>query len=140
MDVVSWGEFCEREHELSSQVSARITGRLSYLSTVRSDGFPRIHPVGLNVRAERLIVPMSPTSPKGKDLRRSGVYAAHCAVEDNNGGRGEVLLTGVAVECEASDEFRARGWITFDLRIGEVLSIVNEGSGPVAERWRARSN
>ena len=137
MDVVSWGEFAARDPRLSSHVAERFTGRLCYLATVRADGHPRVHPVGLNIRGDRLIVPMSPTSPKGKDLRRSGRYSAHCAVEDNNGGQGEVLLTGMAHECDAAEEFRSRGWITFDLSIGEVLSIVNDGSGPVVERWRA---
>jgi hypothetical protein len=37
----------------------------------------------------------------------------------------------------SATEFRDRGWITFDLSIGEMLSVVNDGSGPVAERWRA---
>jgi len=140
VDVVSWGEFAQRNARLSSHVAERITGRLCYLATIRPDGLPRVHPVGLNIRGDQLIVPMSPTSPKGKDLQRSGGYSAHCAVEDNNGGRGEVLLTGIARECAAADEFRSRGWATFDLWIGEVLSIVNDGSGPVVERWRARGS
>ena len=136
MDVVSWGEFAASHARLSAHVAERITGRLCYLATIRADGHPRVHPVGLNIRGARLIVPMSPTSPKGKDLRRSGRYSAHCAVEDGNGGGGEVLLTGMAHEVDADEEFRSRGWITFDLGIGEVLSVVNDGSGPVAERWR----
>lgn len=137
MDVVSWGEFSARDARLSSRVAERITGRLCYLATIRSDGHPRVHPVGLNIRGTQLIVPMSATSPKGKDLRRSRRYAAHCAVEDGNGGQGEVLLTGLAHECDAAEEFQSRGWITFDLLIGEVLSVLNDGSGPVVERWRA---
>lgn len=139
MQVVSWGEFAERDPRLASHVAERITGRLCYLATIRSDGHPRVHPVGLNIRGTQLIVPMSPTSPKGKDLRRSGRYSAHCAVDDNNGGQGEVLLTGIAHECDAAEEFRSRGWVTFDLSIGEVLSVVNDGSGPVIERWRPKA-
>lgn len=139
MDVVTWGEFAAIDARLSAHVAERITGRLCYLATIRADGLPRVHPVGLNVRGSQLIVPMSPSSPKGADLRRTGRYAAHCAVEDNNGGGGEVLLTGSATACEASEEFRSRGWITFDLRIGEVLSIVDDGSGRMIERWRATS-
>ena len=140
MDVVSWGEFAAREARLSAHVAERISGRLCYLATIRSDGHPRVHPVGLNIRGEQLIVPMSPTSPKGKDLRRSGRYSAHCGVEDSTGGQGEVLLSGMAQECEAAEEFGSRGWITFDLLIGEVLSVVNDGSGPVIERWQARES
>src|SRR5215212_6326090 len=103
MDVVSWGEFSARDARLSVHVAERISGRLCYLATIRSDGHPRVHPVGLNIRGGQLIVPMSPTSPKGKDLRRSGRYSAHCAVEDNDGGHGEVLLTGMAHECDPAE-------------------------------------
>ena len=137
MEAVSWGAFVARDARLSSHVAERITGRLCYLATVRSDGHPRVHPVGLNIRGDQLIVPMSPTSPKGKDLLRTGRYAAHCAVEDSNGGGGEVLLTGLAHACDAAEEFRSRGWITFELSIGEVLSVVHGGAGPEIERWRA---
>ena len=140
MDVVSWGELAAREPRLAGHVAERITGRLSYLATIRPDGHPRVHPVGLHIRDDRLIVPMTPTSPKGKDLRRSGRWSAHCAVEDSFGGGGEVLLTGSARECDAPEELRSRGWVTFELSIGEVLSIVNDGSGPVVERWRAAAS
>ena len=137
MDVVSWGHFSHERPDLAERVATRFTDRLCYLATMRPDGFPRVHSVGVNIRDDSLIVAMLPTSPKGRDLRRSGRYAVHCAVEDNQGGAGEVLLTGSATECEPAEEFRTRGWMTFDLHVGEVLLVDNDGSGPVATRWSA---
>ena len=115
-----------------------MTAGLCYLATVRADGHPRVHPVGLHVRGDRLVVPMQPSSPKGHDLRRTGRYAVHCSVEDSDGGAGEVLVTGLAEECAPDDDFRARGWTMFDLHVGEVLVVTNDGSGARAARWRAK--
>jgi hypothetical protein len=81
---------------------------------------------------------MTPTSPKGKDLRNNGYFAAHCTVEDTNGGGGEVLLTGTAEEVEPTDAFAARGWIAFELRVAEVLSVRHATDGETAvQRWKA---
>lgn len=140
MQCIGWGELRAREPALSAQVADRLTGGLCYLATVRADGHPRVHPVGVNVRGDRLIVPMQPSSPKGHDLRRTGRFAVHCTVEDSNGGAGEVLVSGLARECEAAEEFASRGWVTFDLGIGEILVVTNDGSGPRVRRWRAGSS
>ena len=137
MRCVTWGDFRSREPELSELVGDRLTAGLCYLATVRADGHPRVHPVGVNPRDGQLIVPMRPSSPKGHDLRRTGRFALHCTVEDSSGGAGEVLVSGLARECDAAEEFSSRGWITFDLGIGEVLVVTNGGSGARVTRWRA---
>lgn len=58
------------------------------------------------------MVPMKPTSPKGVDIRRDEPVALHCAVEDNQGGGGEVPVTGVGSEIHVPEDFAERGWIT----------------------------
>jgi hypothetical protein len=55
---------------------------------------------------------MKPTSPKGVDIRRDEPVALHCAVEDNQGGGGEVPVTGVGSEIHVPEDFAERGWIT----------------------------
>ena len=139
MNVVDWATFESRQPELAAHVSERLTEGVSYLSTVRPDGFPRVHPVGLHVRDGQLLVPMMPTSPKGRDLERTGQYAAHCTVEDNMGGGGEVLVTGLAERTTPPPDFADRGWIAFRLRLGEVQAVRHTaGSGqPAVTRWRA---
>jgi hypothetical protein len=52
---------------------------------------------------------MRATSPKGGDTGRDGRFALHCAVEDNQGGGGEVLVTGVGSEIDAPQDFTERG-------------------------------
>jgi Pyridoxamine 5'-phosphate oxidase len=136
-DAVAWAEFEASDGELAEHARRRLTQGVCYLATMRPDGFPRVHPVGAHVRDGRLVVPMKPTSPKGADIRRDGRFALHCTVEDTQGGGGEVLVTGVASEVEAPDDFARRGWITFDLRVGEVLSIhyPERDDRPVVRRW-----
>lgn len=139
VQTARWGEFVEREPELSEHVLARLSAAPCYLATVRKDGWPRVHPVGVNDRSPALVVVMYPTSPKGHDLRRSGMYALHGVVEDNVGGGGEVLITGTAVPAEATEEDERRGWIAFELLVGEVLSVryVGEEATALSERWSA---
>jgi hypothetical protein len=136
-DAVDWAELEASDAELAEHARQRLTGGICYLATVRPDGFPRVHPVGAHVRDGRLVVPMKPTSPKGADLRRDGRYALHGTVEDRQGGGGEIMVTGVATEIEAPDDFAARGWIAFDLRIGEVLSVryPERDDRPLVTRW-----
>lgn len=137
MDAVDWAHFEASNGELAEHVQRRLTRGLCYLSTIRPDGFPRVHPVGVHVRSGQLMVPMTPTSPKGADIRRNGCFALHCAVEDNQGGGGEVLVTGVGSEIDAPDDFTEGGWIAFHLRIAEVLSVRHppHEDRPVVTRW-----
>lgn len=137
LDAVDWARFEASNGELAQHVARRLTGGLCYLSTIRPDGFPRVHPVGVHIRGGRLLVPMNSTSPKGADIRRNGRFALHCSVEDNQGGGGEVMVTGVGTEIDAPDDFAARGWTAFHLEIAEVLAVrhpVGEERPHVA-RW-----
>ena len=139
METVDWRTFASQQPDLATHAEGRLTAGISYLSTVRKDGFPRVHPVGLHIRDGQLLVPMLPTSPKGRDLERTGIYAAHCAVEDTMGGDGEVLVTGLAERTTVDDDFAARGWIAFHLKVGEVQAVQHtaESDRPQATRWRA---
>ena len=78
---------------------------------------------------------MTRRAPKGKDLPRDNRFALDCTVEANNGGGGEVQLSGVAREAPAPPQFAASGWIAFDLEIAEILSITHGDNGPVVTRW-----
>ena len=138
MQVVDWVEFEEADPELASHVRSRLIAGLCYLATIRPDGLPRVHPVGVQVRDGRLIVPMTPTSPKGGDIKRDGRFALHCSVENNYGGEGEVLVTGLGSQIEPPTEFAERGWIAFHLRIAEVLSVrhIDREDRPQVQRWK----
>ena len=74
----------------------RLDERIAYLATVTADGAPRVHPVSPFIGAGHLFVYMEPTSPKVRDLERDPRYSLHCAVENNDGGEGELSVSGRA--------------------------------------------
>ena len=140
MEAVPWGEFARRQPELAGHVQERLGRAPCYLGTLRPDGSPRVHPVGpLVPRGASLVVTMYPSSPKGHDLRRNGRYALHAAVEDTSGGKGEVLVSGTAIDAKPGDEDRAKGYVVFELLIAEVLATTYDRSDwtPVRTRWKA---
>lgn len=94
---MSWRKFEFAAPELAALGTARLTGRIAYLATIRADGAPRVHPVSPFISHVTLFVYMEPTSPKGNDLRRDSRYAMHCSVEDTSGGGGEFCVRGRAV-------------------------------------------
>ena len=138
MDAVRWAEFAAAEPELSAHVLARLQAAPCYLGTVREDGWPRVHPIGVEVRDGDLVVVMYPSSPKRRDLLRDGKFALHGVVEDNVGGGGEVLVTGVADERPASEADVSKGYVAFDFLVGEVLAVhyVGDNADPVRRRWK----
>jgi len=92
--VARWLEFAATNDQLASFVEERLKRAPCYFATVREDAWPRVHPVGpLVLRNGALCASMYPTSPKCHDVRRTGQYALHCAVENGVGGAGEVLVT-----------------------------------------------
>ena len=139
MNVVSWGQFAEADGQLAAYAESRLATAICYFATMRSDGWPRVHPIGPVTPIDgRVLVAMLPTSPKARDLERDGRYAVHCTVEDSNGGGGEVLLTGLASHAEPTEHFRSRGWIAFELLVGELRSTrFNPDLGrPESTVWR----
>jgi hypothetical protein len=67
---------------------------LGFLSTVRADGGPRLHPVCPVLTAGRLLAHVVP-SPKRADLHRDGRYALHSFPAEGN--EDAFYLTGRAV-------------------------------------------
>jgi len=124
---------------LAEHVRKRLGAGICFLATSRPDGWPRVHPIGPAVPEDgTIVVGMLPTSPKGHDLLRNGRYALHCVVEDGYGGGGEVLLTGTAAPREPTSEQRQRGWVAFELLVGEVLTTTYDHAQqhPVSTRWK----
>src|SRR5437879_4392874 len=144
MESVPWSAFARTEPELSEHAEQRLGTAPCFLGTIRRDGWPRVHPVGpFILRDGRLIVTMYPTSPKAHDIRRTGQYALHGPTEDTEGGRGEVLITGTAVEALPSAADAERGYIAFELLVGEVLATTydrEDNYRPVRRRWSVHSD
>lgn len=141
MKSVAWSEFAASAGDLARHAEERLATAPSFLATVRADGWPRVHPVGpFRPRDGHLIVTMYPTSPKAADIRRTGRYALHGPVEDSEGGGGEVFIRGTAIEVEPTPDDIAKGYITFELLVGEVLATTYDPADddrPVRRRWNA---
>ena len=95
--MLTWGEFRGQRPDLAQAGSEilRFAGiGLGFLSTVRKDGGPRLHPICPVIADDGLYGLIIP-SPKLEDLRRDGRYALHSyPLPDNEDA---CYLTGHAV-------------------------------------------
>jgi hypothetical protein len=95
-DVVTWREFESEQPQLARQGADLLYHfgvGLAFLSTVRSDGGPRLHPI-CPVLTETGLYAFIVPSPKRLDLQRDGRYALHSfPLEDNEDA---CYLTGTA--------------------------------------------
>jgi hypothetical protein len=95
---VPWSEFTSIRPDLAADGRGLLymfgVG-LAFLSTVRPDGGPRVHPMCPMITEGRLLAFLIP-SPKAVDLRRDPRYAMHSfPMEDNEDA---FYLTGTAIE------------------------------------------
>jgi hypothetical protein len=150
-----WSEFAQQAPRLATLTAARFddpaTGRLSYLSTVRSDGGPRVHPVKVFLAGGEPYVFMWGGSPKGADLQRDPRYALHTGVTPNPFESGEVALRGTAVVvADASERAVAAAAapfakppaddaVCFRLELHHAIASFAAEGRPLRLRWRAGS-
>lgn len=97
MAGIAWSEFRRQQPELAeagSELLYRVGVGLAFLSTVRRDGGPRLHPI-CPVLTDSGMYGFIIPSPKCDDLRRDPRYALHSfPTDDNEDG---FYLTGTAV-------------------------------------------
>ena len=145
---VPWGAFATQAPALAEFGTQRLAAVPAYLATLDYLSAPRVHPVTPIVGEGRLFLFMEPTSPKGDDIVRRGVYALHCLVADANGTGGEFYIRGRgeridgpqlrAIAAQAASYTPQDRYVLFELRIAEARS---NGYGDVAlpepRSWRA---
>lgn len=150
--MVRWQVFEQQAPRLAEFTHARLdddaTGRLSYLSTLRADGGPRVHPVKVFVTQGYAYVFMWSGSPKGADLQRDARYALHAAVTPNPFVSGEVALQGLAELSGDADEWAnaaaaapfaqppGADSLLFRLGLTHVIASFAVGGVPQRMRWR----
>src|SRR5918996_2603895 len=96
--MVTWKDFAAAEPDLADvgrSLLCQFTVGLAFLATVRKDGAPRLHPVCPVLSNDRLVVLVTPTSPKRHDLLRDGRYALQTFPQPKPGSD-EFYVTGVA--------------------------------------------
>jgi len=121
-----------------------------YIGTIKTDGYPRVHPFTPFVGSGRLFAFMEPNSPKGKDLQRNGKYSIHSLVTDMNGTNGEFQIGGRAflLTDTASRETAIRScpykpndrYILFEFKIESCLTNNNANGVSNISRWKENSN
>lgn len=145
---VAWGELAAQVPELAEFGALRLAAVPAYLATVDESGTPRVHPVTPIVGGGRLFLFMEPTSPKGDDLARRGVYALHCRVPDASGTGGEFWVRGRgervdspalrAVAAGVASYTPQDRYVLFELRIAEArCNGYGDVALPVPRSWRA---
>lgn len=156
MTVVTWKAFSVASPDLAEVGRALLNQfgvGLAFLSTLRGDGAPRLHPVCPVISGERLFVLITPTSPKHGDLLRDGRYALQTFPQPKPGSD-EFFLAGRArpvVDAETraavlhdarhrADESEA----LFELWIERCMHtrwehVLTPDMRPVRRKWRAPS-
>ncbi len=96
LDMISWRDFKAEQPELAEQGAELLYHfgvGLAFLSTVRADGGPRVHPICPLITQDGLYAFIVPSLKRG-DLHRDGRYAMHTyPLEDNEDA---FYLTGTA--------------------------------------------
>jgi hypothetical protein len=76
--MVTWGAFAADAPELAAAGEELLRAfTLAFVATVRSDGWPRVHPMTITLHGEGLYVFPVSSTPKAGDLERDGRYALH---------------------------------------------------------------
>ena len=146
-----WSQLEQQAPGLAAFGAERLSTGVAYLSTIRADGRPRVHPVTPIIASGHLFVFMEPTSPKGRDLRERGSFALHNGVPDMMGTGGEFSCSGTSVLIEepglrtvaadAASYDPADRYILFELHPTEAR-CAGYGDVPLPEpaRWAESSS
>lgn len=143
----SWKVFEQLESGLAQFGKERFAKEVAYLATVSKNGYPRVHPVTPIISNDNLFVFMEPTSPKGKDLFRNGLYSLHSLITKPSGEEGEFWIRGTALKVENTNlrseavEFSsykpADRYILFQLFIEEAGGTVYTNGSATYKRWKS---
>jgi hypothetical protein len=146
--MLTWEEFASVQPEMADFGLKRLGYGVMYLATIRGNGYPRVHPFTPFVASGRLFAFMEPTSPKGRDLQNTGVYAIHSLVTDMNGSNGEFTISGRAnlVTDPALRGLAVKGcpytpkdrYVCFEFKLEECLTNTYSGGLPSTKRWKEK--
>ncbi len=157
--MLNWAEFIEARPDLGEAGRAlfyQFGVGLAFMSTVRRDGGPRVHPMCPLFHEGRLLAFIIP-SPKANDLLRDGRYAMHSFPPENNedafylSGTAEARLDGGLREAAATQFWSERQTIArppdfeeqrlFEFLIDSAMLTRTTGHGdpaPVHTIWHDR--
>jgi len=127
--MVTWSEFGEARPDLAQggrDLLYQVGVGLAFLSTVRADGGPRLHPFCPLITDDALVAFIIP-SLKQLDLRRDGRYALHSFPTPDN--EDAFYLTGRArlVEDDALRQSFGAQFVTERTQIGVPFPALDDG-------------
>lgn len=104
-DMVTWEDFAVAAPHVTEVFVRRhdATGKLCLLSTLRSDGFPRISPIEPRIFDGHLTLIGMPDTTKFRDLERDPRFCLHTATVDAYAGDGDAKLWGRAENVQDLD-------------------------------------
>jgi hypothetical protein len=147
--LLTWEKFAALQPEMAEFGLKRLEYHVVYLATVRRNGYPGVHPFTPFVASGRLFAFMEPTSPKGHDLQRNGLYAMHSLVTDMSGTNGEFSIAGRAqlVTDSATRSLAVKGcpyspkdrYICFEFKLEECTINTYEGGVLKTKSWQEKS-
>ncbi len=145
--MYGWRDLEAADPESAAFGCQRLDEKLAYLATVRDDAKPRLHPVTPIIGAGHCFLFVEPSTPKAKDLLKSGWYSLHCAMNDSSGSSGEFILNGqvqavtdsaLRALAESISSYRpAARTVLFELAIHEAHAIDYRFGRPHRRRWPA---
>ncbi len=158
MTELSWQQFASARPDIAEAgrtLLYQFGVGLAFLSTVRPDGGPRLHPVCPVLVGGRLVAHVIP-SPKRADLHRDPRYALHSFPTDGNEdafyltGQAEPVADGELIAAATAQFLSERGLASepddfsdgefFEFRLGRCLLTTTTGHGdwhPRHEVWAA---
>ncbi len=144
---LSWHQLETESAQIASFGRVRLDGKVAYLATVSTGGYPRVHPVTPIIGSGRCFLFAEPDSSKVRDLEANGLYSLHCSMTDSSGSSGEFKMAGQAIriedadvrlEAEADCNFRpAAKSLLFELTLNDVVATSYKGGRPDRRRWSA---
>jgi hypothetical protein len=97
LEAMIWRAFADAAPELARSGRERLARtQVALLGTLRSDGSPRISPIGPSIVADHLLFGVM-RSAKTHDLLRDPRCVLHSSIADINGSEGEFKVYGRAV-------------------------------------------
>ena len=145
-----WGEFARAAPDLAS-AGEKLFRRfeVAYLATVRRDGTPRMAPVCPIFAEGALYLSVARSSPKRLDLLRTGDYALHACLGEND-EEFQVWGRGTLIE-DPAERSRVHKAIRFQFKREDPVfrldverclwgyweNVGKPGTRPVRKRWTA---
>jgi hypothetical protein len=142
---MSWKEMAREAPEVATFGKKRIDGRVSYLATIRENGFPRTHPVTAIVGEDLCFIFAEPNSSKVKDFQFNNHFCLHCGMSDSSGSSGEFQISGTVEKitdkvlreaAESICSYRPSGrYLLYELTIEEAIATSYRGGRADRRRW-----